>query len=225
MNSISIYILLILIFLGLSKSFSPSENRNKFVQNELVISGEFKGAPLSIQYIDEMKAGFLIKTYYLKLKVIHLYSSPEIIVVRTSREFYEKIRPYRGMSIFRRQERTLKEFTTPMPPGTLYVGDPSYGHWNYEKSGRKTWSFHRAYRHLPEILGWQDFTPTYEFFKQSKVHESLEKPYFGDDQEFGREGRISALAFPIIKKKSIFYKLNFRGIFSRFIKFPLTKEK
>ncbi len=68
MNKISLYILLILIFLAMSKSFSPSSQGAPFVVDERVYSNFFQGAPLSVVLVDSFTTGFLIKTYFHKYK-------------------------------------------------------------------------------------------------------------------------------------------------------------
>ncbi|MBT5094359.1 MAG: hypothetical protein HOM21_08965, partial [Halobacteriovoraceae bacterium] len=63
MNRISLYTLLILIFLGLSKSFAPSEHKTPKIDNALVFPNYFLGSPLSSILVDAFQTGFLIKTY------------------------------------------------------------------------------------------------------------------------------------------------------------------
>lgn len=185
MNKISLYILLIFIFLGISTSFSPSEQGDSDIINEKVLPNFFKGAPLSVILEKSFKTGFLIKTYYHRYKVIHGFKAPEVVYFKTSPEFWKKNLKNMGMSIFRRNEKQYSESVTVMPPGALYIGDLAYGSWMLENSGHKIWFFHRAYRNFPILFNWKDFKPSYEFYKQMKVHMKSESDYYGNNNQFG----------------------------------------
>lgn len=202
MNKISVYILLILIYLGLSKSFSPSEKKAPYIPNERVFSSFFYGAPLSIILLDSFQTGFLIKTYFQKYKVVHGFKHPETIIVRTSYSFWQKNLPNIGMSIFRRGERQSTESRVPMPPGLLYIGDPAYGHWEVQDSGDKLWFFHRAYRHFPTYFNWNEFRPTERFYETALTFLSHEKPYYGDNKEFGTAGSLTQEQLKLKEKKN-----------------------
>jgi hypothetical protein len=191
MNKISLYTLLVLLFLGISKSFSPTAQKTTFVQNEQVFPGLFNGAPLSLVLVDAFTAGFLIKTYYLKLKIVHGFKQPEFMIVRTNKSFYKANQANIGMSLFRRYERNNKESTTPLPPGSLYVGDPAFGGWKYHNSGQRKWHFHRVYRHFSRQFFWGDYQPNYEFYEKVMIHMKNETPFYGLNGEFGTEGSIT----------------------------------
>ncbi|WP_127716616.1 hypothetical protein [Halobacteriovorax sp. HLS] len=191
MNKISVYILLILIYLGLSKSFSPSEKKAPYIPNERVFSSFFYGSPLSIILLESFQTGFLIKTYFQKYKVVHGFKHPETIIVRTSYAFWSKNLGNLGMSIFRRGERQNTESVIPMPPGILYIGDPSYGHWEIQNSGERIWFFHRAYRHFPNYFNWKDFTATEKFYETAQTFLGHDKSYYGENKEFGTDGYLT----------------------------------
>lgn len=225
MNRFSLYILLILIFLGLSKSFSPSSQKTDFIDNERVFASYFKGAPLSIILEDTYKAGFLIKTYYFKLKVIHGFKSPEHITVRTSRKFWIDNQKNIGMSLFRRYERNSVESIVPMPPGSLYIGDPSFGHWEYLDSGEKGWKFHRAYKKFPILFQWHDFIPNYKFFQTMKVYLESEQAFYGVNTEFGTLGSITKLSYQEKNSESQLKKESFKIIYKKLLSTPPWEKK
>ena len=190
LNKISLYVLLVLIFLGLSKSFAPAEKKTVFIANKEYLSIHYSGAPLSVILIDSFQTGFLIKTFYQKYKIFHGFKSPEIVTVRTSKNFWNETKSFQGMSLFRRAEKNNEESYTPMPPGSLYIGDPSFGRFE-NKSGEKLWKFHRAYKHYPEVFFWGDFRPTYAFFKTGFLHQKNDSPYYGLNNEFGENGIVT----------------------------------
>ncbi len=195
MNKISLYILLILIFLGLSKSFSPSEHQTPYLANERVFPHFFGGAPITVILVDSIESGLLIKTYFQRLKIVHGFSQPEYITIRTSQSFWRKNLENIGMSLFRRKEIDGLGDTTPAPPGSLFLGDPSYGTWAFEASGNQIWQFHRAYRNFPQLLNWQSFTPTYEFYEQLQIHLQNNQSYYGPNKEFGKDGKVTSQVF------------------------------
>ncbi len=193
MNKISLYVLLILIYLGISKSFSPSEKKTLYLANEKYYASLFRGAPISVVLKEYFSAGFLIKTYYHRYIIIHAFKSPEEIVIRTSKEFWEQNLRNKGMSLFRRGEREFKTSSIPMPPGSLFIGDPAYGTWDITKYGAKVWKFHRTYKNFPTLFGWGEFRPTLDFYQRMKIFQSDSKPYYGPESEFGTDGSITDL--------------------------------
>lgn len=226
MNKISLYTLLILIFLGLSKSFSPSEQKTEHIVNDRVLSFFFSGSPLSIILKDTFQAGFLIKTYYLKLKVVHGFKAPEEIVVRTTEEYWDNLQDKIGMSIFRRKEIDNVESTIPLPPGSLYLGDPSYGRWVYENSGQRIWRFHRPYRKkFPTIFGWGDWRPTYEFYKRIQVSETSNTEFKGLHKEFGTDGSITKKNYSAVEDQTRRTRLKFRKTMASFFWIPPWNKK
>lgn len=191
MNKISLYILLILIFLGLSKSFSPMERDSLYIENERVFPSFFPGAPITLILIDSFEKGLAIKTYYQRYSLVHAFRPPEEITARVSKEFWNKNLSNLGMSLFRRRERDMIESTTAEPPGALFLGDPSYGSWEYDNSGEKFWVFHRPYRHFPKILGWGKFRPSYTFYKQLMTNSAQGVIFYGPHNEFGTKGEVT----------------------------------
>lgn len=224
MNKISLYVLLILIYLGLSKSFSPSEQRTPYVINEKVFANFFKGSPLSVMLVDSFQTGFLIKTYFQKYKVFVGFKNPEIVTVRTSPEFWKKNLKHVGLSLFRRYEGKNQTSTTPLPPGSLYIGNLAFGNWRYLNSGKKVWKFHRAYRHFPKIFAWSDFNPSFEFFERMKIHIQHQQPFYGLNNEFGEDGSVTKLTFNNSHDKTPESRLKISEHLKRFFEVPKWKK-
>lgn len=191
MNKISLYFLLILIYLGLSKSFAPSEQGTPYIANEHALQHSFPDAPVSVILTDSFKTGFIIHTYFQRYKVIHVFKPAEDIYVRTSEKFWTKHLDHVGMSILRRGEKNSNPNSTPLPPGFLFIGDPAYGSWEYHDSGQKVWQFHNAYKGFPQLLGWGDFLVTEEFYQNGLLYLKNNRPYFGPNNEFGAKGKIT----------------------------------
>ncbi len=220
MNKISIFIFLILLYLGLSKSFSPSEKASTYIINQQVFSSYFEGAPLSLVLVDSFQAGFLIKTYFQKYKVIHGFKTPETVIIRTSQKFWKENKKNVGLSLFRRAEGKKIESTTPMPPGILYINDPSYGKWVNSDSGRKVWKFHRAYRHFPNLFMWGKFRPSEDFYKKALIHIENNLAFYGLNNEFGIEGEITKVELAEFINKKEYIKLDFLGHLKKLFEIP-----
>lgn len=226
MNKVSIYILLILIYLGLSKSFSPSEQHSPYLIDQRVFASFFKDAPSEVILIDSFQTGFLIKTYFQKYKIFHGFKQPEIQIVRTSPEFWKKNIKNLGMSLFRREKMTVPSSVIPMPPGGLFLGKLSFGNWELKNDGERYWKFFRAYRHFPSIFSWKSFTPSYEFYKKMNLHLLHEKSFHGLNNEFGEEGIITRKTFKnTFDRADSNNKIVPQVHFAKFFNMPIWKKE
>ncbi len=223
MNKISLFILLVLIYLGLSKSFSPSEVMNQYIQDERVYGSYFKGAPLEVILIDSFQTGFLIKSYFHKYRIVYGFHRPQEVIVRINKRFYERSQNQLGMSLFRRKEKEKSESLSPSYPGSLYVGDLAYGNWELQDSGLRIWVFHRAYRFFPGYFNWGDFAPSQEFHIEAKAKIESGVPYFGQDNEFGTSGSITTKQ--IQRYSFITEKVSLKRILKKHFAVPWIKQK
>ncbi|MBT4792245.1 MAG: hypothetical protein HON90_11795 [Halobacteriovoraceae bacterium] len=196
MNKFITYTLLLLTYLALSKSLSPNEFGIKYVNSDNDLAGLIPGSPVSVILIDIHSTGFLIKTYYHKYKIVYGFQSYEEIITRTSSNYTKKMKPYLGMSIFRRYKKLNKESFLPLPPGSIFIGDYSFGNWVKLNSNTKIWKFFRVYRQIPNYLGWKDFRPTFKVFSEINKSLDLNKPFYGSNDEFGINGLITQKSFP-----------------------------
>lgn len=220
MNRLSLFILLVLIYLGLSKSFAPAERNTPYLVNDQVFASAFPGAPLSVILTNRLQTGFLIKTHFLELRLVQGFKLPETILVRTSYDFWLKNADNIGMSLFRRDEKDGKTSTIPQPPGTIFLGDPSYGRWEQAPSGQREWHFYNAYKYFPEYLGWNDYHPTETFLRDLKLHISNEEIYYGPNQEFGTKGSVTQKAFKREQVNSPVMTGNFKTHIKKFFRIP-----
>ena len=135
MNKIAIYILLVLIFLTASRAFTPESQVTKYIFNESNYSNLFQGSPLTVILEDAHQVGFVIKNNIHRYRVIKVLEPTQIVTTRVSKEYFEKTLNYIGLSLFRRNETGI-ENTIPVPPGSLFIGHPSYGRWQIQKEWR-----------------------------------------------------------------------------------------
>jgi hypothetical protein len=191
-----------------------------FLANEKVFANYFKGAPLSVILEDSFSTGFLIKTYHHKYKVIRAFRGEETIIVRTSKKFWKKNLRNKGMSIFRRKERSNKASTTVMPPGAIFVGDLAYGNWVPTDYGSKEWKFHRTYKHYPEMLNWGEFRPNIDFYQRMRIFESDGSNFYGPNNEFGvPEGAPVDTTYKEAKEKILTFDV-FKNILKNYLDLP-----
>ncbi len=208
MNKLSLYILLIMLYLGMAASFSPAQKGTPFMENEKLFGNFFIGSPLTAILVDNFTTGFMIKTYYQRYIVFHGFKASEEKLIRTSRSFYNGNRSNLGMAIFSRYEKDQLMSTLPLPPGSIFVGDTSYGEWKRSDSGEKIWIFHPAYHLFPEAFGWGDYNFTLKSFNKMQYHLENNTPFYGLDNEFGTGGTVSkAFLKHIVQDKKVPFSL------------------
>lgn len=221
MGKISLYVLLILIYLGLAKSLRPDERRYYFKGYEsLDKSAELFRPPTSVILLDSYSEGLMLKTYILKLRFIRVFSDNRDVTIKTSYKFWEQNAPNIGMSILRMDEGQERADTTPLPPGSYFIGSFTFGSWRLLNSGERVWKFHRSYRDLPELLGWGKWRPTKEFYKKILIHRDQKLPFYGPNYEFGTEGSITKANLKRSNESKIFKKEKFMAHLKNLFSLP-----
>lgn len=227
MNKLMVYSLLLLLYLTLSKSLSPSELGINYVNTSKDLGQLIKGAPVSGILIDAHKTGFLIKTYYLKYKVVYGFQSYEELIVRTSSRFFKEHEDKIGLATFRRKKQNQEVNLTPLPPGSIFVNDSNFGKWVKNKKKEKVWRFSRVYRQLPLYLGWDDYKMTWKEFEG--IEEALKKnePYTGLKDYFGMTGKLTLKSFPQHFERRNKYIMTWKDFLKNYFKenFINYKEK
>lgn len=208
--------MLIIIYLGLAKALSPSEIGVHYLQNEKGFSKLIKSPLATVILVDTHATGFLIKTYYQKYRIISGYDNVEELIVRTSKEFARKNLPHIGLSVFRRTDD--REEFVPLPPGSLYIGNREFGVWKKTKKGESIWQFNKSFKNFPRYLGWGEFRPDQEFYDQMKTNASLNKAYFGPENEFGPAGKVTQENFPHFFKDERMKKVELKTLLIEYLK-------
>ncbi len=189
-----LYSMLVIVYLGLAKTLSPSEIGVQYLQNEKGFSKLVKGPMTTVILVDTHATGFLIKTFYQKYRVILGYDNVEELIVRTSREFARRNLPNIGLSVYRKFNE--KEEYLPLPPGSIYVNNNEFGDWKVNKKGETKWKFKKSFKNFPRYLGWGKFRPDEKFFQDLKTSISLNQTFYGPNKEFGPEGYVTQKNFP-----------------------------
>ncbi len=107
---------------------------------------------------------------------------------------------------------------TPLPPGSIFIGDRNFGTWRKNQQGEKQWQFYRVYRHLPNYLGWGKFRPTYKFYQEVQVRMNNKKSFYGFNDEFGVDGELTKQYFSSYFKRSVEKKIDFKAFFKDYLK-------
>lgn len=212
-----LYIMLVILYLGLAKTLSPSELGVHYLQNE-------KGFPKLVRpgqsstfiLIDTHATGFLIKTYYQKYRVISGFDNVDELIVRTSKEFARRNKNNIGMSLYRKTDS--KEEFVPLPPGSGFLDNPEYGEWKMSKKGQLIWRFNKSFKNFPKYLGWGKWRPDIEFFQEMRSSSSSGQPYYGKDHEFGTLGRVTREAFPHFFKDERMKKVEMKTLLIEYFK-------
>ena len=190
MGRVSLFIFLILTYLAVTKEFPTERVNSLYAHDEVSFSVLFKERPISVILEDKFQTGLFIKTYYMKLRAVKGLGLLEALTVRTPYEFWARNDNNIGMSIFRISgEKNAPHETTPLPPGLLFINNPTYGTWKRDRSGREEWEFHRSYKYLPQVFGWQSFRPTKKFYESALIHRSKNQSYYGPKDEFRKGER------------------------------------
>lgn len=213
-NRFAYFIFLILIFLGVSKSFAPTGKSSLFVRNTRQIADLFDEMPVTVILLDAYDSGLMIKSHFHKYKVVRIYKPSSIITARVSKRFYERHLDHIGLSLFRRSERG-DEYFNPVPPGSLFVGQLAYGQWTLQKSGLRKWQFHRAYRRLSHEFYWGEYRPTRKFVNFYEIHLRSNRPYFGPEDEFGPKGSVTQQLLEIHSDFKRQFSFNLKEYFTK----------
>lgn len=238
MNKIAIYLLLLFSYIGLYKSFSPSEVSIATVSKIDQIDQFITNVPATVILENIHSTGSIIKTYYLKLKVVYPFYTPQEIVVRATKEFADKNREFIGMSLYQKElvkisnsyakytkstaEEKIMIYTTPVPPGTIFLNKSSFGWWKRSEKNL-VWRFYRTYRDLPSELGWGEFRPTKEFYKAA--YSALEKKevFYGLNKEFGPKGLVTQTNFPSYFNKLKETQIDFKNLINDYTNSNFSK--
>jgi hypothetical protein len=208
--------MLIIVYLGLAKALSPSEIGVQYLQNERSFSKLVKGPLTTVILVDTHATGFIIKTYYQKYRVITGYDMVEELIVRTSKEFAKKNLPHIGLSLYRKTDN--EEEFLPLPPGSLYIGNREFGDWKKNKKGVTRWHFSKSFKNFPRYLGWGKFRPDETFYQEMRSSTALNKPFYGINNEFGPNGKITQENFPHFFKDERMKKVEMKTLLIEYLK-------
>ena len=222
MKKALLYVTFFLAFLVVSVQCAPGSGVKKYIVDKSSYSKVLSGGPLSAILQDVYRLGFIVKSNIHRYQVVRAFGPSEVITLRVSRKYFKQTLGFIGLSLFRRKSKQQEE-TTPLPPGSLFVGDLSYGHWARQSDGTKSWLFFGTYRHLREKFLWGSFKPNYAFYQSLRNHvESRNvQAFLGPQNEFGSEGSITRAVLPLHWYKNRNQKLSLDDYIKAVMAIPL----
>ncbi|MBF0205622.1 MAG: hypothetical protein HQK53_01900 [Oligoflexia bacterium] len=224
MSKFSIYILLILTFLGLSQG-PYNKNRPLYITSERSLPRIFKEIPpFSVVLVDAFSTGIIIRSHYHKYRLITPNKHPQTAILQVSKDFFDRNVSNIGMAIY--QQNLKKEnILVPMPPIAIYIGLNAYGHWVSGENDEKVWKFHRAYAHLDRGLSSEDFKITEEFYQSVQFFRNQKLPFYGQNNEFGTTGSLTPKLFPeFFNKKNEDFSVDIKEILKRSLKIKIRES-
>ncbi len=195
MSKIFFYLVVALAYITIMKFFSHGEYNVEYIKDNHELSRRFNSAPVSVILVNAQSIGLVVKTYFHKYKAVYPNQRPRFLIVRVSSQYFEKQKDYIGLSVLRRKNNHLPFSFVPLPPGALFVGDPSYGRWQGSRKNR-VWYFNRFQLRLEQQLGIYGYQHTFQFFDEAKRAETQGIPFFGVYREFGTKGDYTKKAYP-----------------------------
>lgn len=147
----------------------------------------------SIVLADMQESGNFIKSYSHTYNVVTPEKAIPFGPLSVPERMYNHYKPYLGMTIWSQKKGETGENIA--PPGYSYVGDPRYGQWQEDSSGRSFWSFYGQYRLLSDLLslGGRVFRDQYDTYRGDHYQR---RPYYGPNRDFGTGGTITRRQYP-----------------------------
>ena len=190
MNKLVMHIFLILVYVGFSKSFSPTETDSIFIKNDKVFTSIFPKKPIAVILVKQFESGIFIKTYSQVYKIYDGGHQVKNKIVRVSKEFYLANQQNLGMAIYQHSD-FFPPIVLPLPPGSMFIDDSTYGEWvKHEHQHR--WVFKRNFQNLIKDFGLENFSLSKQFFLTMREHIKIKVPFYGLYNEFGTNGTHTA---------------------------------
>jgi hypothetical protein len=147
----------------------------------------------SIVLSDMQAEGNFIKNYSHSYRVITPKQKFSYGPLDVPKKMFDYYRPYLGMTIWSQKDGEGGQNLA--PPGYAYVGDPRYGQWRTDSSGRSFWMFYGQYRLLSDLLGLggRVYRGQYDRYRG---YRSQNRPYYGPNQNYGTNGTITRKQYP-----------------------------
>jgi hypothetical protein len=160
------------------------------------LKAELASVPEYAVLLEDMREeGTFFPTYYHRYKVVQGDQSWTTDWLRVPESFYRAHENFLGMTLA--SKTPDGENTTPHPPGYDYVGNPQYGQWQTDSSGRSFWEFYGQYALLRDLFGWGPRVIYRDDYDLYQTFRARNRPYYGPTgQEYGTRGTITRQTKP-----------------------------
>jgi hypothetical protein len=190
MNFIIYFFVVILAYLTLAKStFDVYYTINTINQIQELPDATLH-PPTTIILVSIKSHGTFLPSHYFRLKLVSAFYSSKIVHVKVPKHLAQKYSDSIGLSIYSvsNKDSDLNEKRVTIP-GMYFVGNPQLGRWIYIAKEEK-WSFYKAYQHLPQELGWENFRPSIEDYKEYLATKDAQA-FNSHPQLFGPNGQLT----------------------------------
>jgi hypothetical protein len=145
--------------------------------------------------LEDMKVeGNFFKDYYHRYRIVQGDNVRTTDWLRVSKEVYRANEALLGMTIAGRKDGD--PLPAAAPPGYPYVGDPRYGSWRTDSSGRTFWAFAGGMA-LGRLMDAGRYPPIYRSdWEDYRTYRSRKSPYFGKNRQYGTYGTVTQKTRP-----------------------------
>jgi hypothetical protein len=222
MNKYYLYFIFIFIFLLLSKYITSPETELTMVDSVEDFSRLLPtDSPSTIFLKDYFVKGEFIKSHFFKITVVSTQSAPQDKTIRITKDFAHHFSRHLGMTLCFKRKKNSPTYYNNVPPGSNFIGELSIGYWDKTPNGN-IWKFYSSYSYFNQVFGWNDFTPTQEFFNKFEEYTKEKRSFWGLNNEFGRDGIITQKNFPEYFVRQTEIKSQWKQIGKIFFSFDLN---
>ena len=159
------------------------------------IEGALKNARSYAIILEDMKEeGNFFTDYYHKYRIVQEDKANTTDWLKVSEDVYRANEALLGMTIAGKKDGEI--LPAAAPPGYQYVGDPRYGSWRTDSSGRTFWAFAGGMA-LGRMLDMGRYPPIYQNdYDAYRSYRSRGAPYFGQNREYGTSGTVTQKSRP-----------------------------
>jgi len=176
---------LLLFFTGCGSDPTPLND----IEDALNNAGAY-----SIILEDMKEEGNFFKDYYHKYRIIQDDKANTTDWLKVSEDVYRANEALLGMTIAGRKDG--ESLPAAAPPGYQYVGDPRYGSWRTDSSGRTFWAFAGGMA-LGRMMDSGRYPPIYRSdYDAYTSYRSRRTPYFGRNNQYGTFGTVTQKTRP-----------------------------
>lgn len=147
----------------------------------------------SIVLSDMQTSGNFIKEYSHSYNVVAPEEQFAYGPLKVPEKMYTYFKPYLGMTIW--SQKDGKGDQDIAPPGYAYVGDPHYGEWRTDSSGKSFWMFYGQYRLFSDLLGMGGRVYRGQY-NDYRGYRSQNRPYYGPNNTYGTGGTMTRKQYP-----------------------------
>lgn len=139
--------------------------------------------------------GLFSSRYLHRYQIVSEGQEETLPWMEVPKEVYTRYESLLGMTILSKTpDGEVTE--TAYPPGYQYVGNPKYGSWQTDSSGRSFWHFYGQYAMFRTLMGMGSRTIYRNDWETYGRRVRTGVPYYGPNREFGTAGTVTKQSKP-----------------------------